>query len=154
MLHSYWHLSKDFDQFHHESGISPPSLIIDVIEEFESSERNVARNKLIWPSSSMFVNRGTTEFCKVWVSHVFSIIRRSKSDSRYWLSYWVTESALPLTWLTLVSYDTYWRLDWCHSSNWVVTDWVTELLSQRQHWLDWCDPGEWWLLLKTWLMLL
>ncbi len=34
-----------------------------------------------------------------------------------------------LTDVTLVSDDTYWRLDWC-------------------------DPGEWWYLLKTWLMLL
>ena len=34
-----------------------------------------------------------------------------------------------LTDVTLVSDDTYWRLDWC-------------------------DPGEWWYQSKTWLMLL
>ena len=55
--------------------------------------------------------------------------------------------------VTLVSDDTYWRLDWCYTSNrgyqW---GWW-----RRWRWwkrLDWCDPGEWWYLLKTWLMLL
>ena len=29
------------------------------------------------------------------------------------------------------------------------------LVSDDTYWiLDWCDPGEWWYLLKTWLMLL
>ena len=55
-----------------------------------------------------------------------------------------------LTDVTLVNDDTYWRLDWCYSSNWGY--WWRWWRWWRR--LDWCDPGEWWYLLKTWLMLL
>ena len=55
-----------------------------------------------------------------------------------------------LTDVTLESDDTYWRLDWCYSSNWGYWwGWW-----RRWGRLDSCDPGEWWYLLETWLMLL
>ena len=45
-----------------------------------------------------------------------------------WVSQWVSQSALAdFTDVTLVSEDTFWRLDWC-------------------------DSGEWWYLKKTWFM--
>ena len=47
---------------------------------------------------------------------VFSVTRRSRSDSRHSLTYWVSVS-IDLSDMTLVSDDTYWRLDWCYSSN-------------------------------------
>ena len=40
----------------------------------------------------------------------------SRSDSRHSLTYWVSVS-IDLSDMTLVSDDTYWRLDWCYSSN-------------------------------------
>ena len=34
------------------------------------------------------------------------------------------------------------------------SDGVSESVRHSKNWVDWCDPGEWWYLLKTWLMLL
>ena len=54
-------------------------------------------------------------------SAFFSVTRRSRSDSRQSLTDSLTESVSVSTDLidvTLVSNDTYWRLDWCYSSNW------------------------------------
>ena len=55
---------------------------------------------------------------------IFSVTRRSRSDSRYLLTYWLTDLlthlliiSTDLTDVTLVSDDTHWRLDWCYSSN-------------------------------------
>ena len=63
----------------------------------------------------------------------------SRSDCRYSLTYSLTDWLLALTWLipfedlTDVTLARWWR--WWRR-------------------LDWCNPGEWWYLLKTWLMLL
>ena len=48
---------------------------------------------------------------------IFSVIRRSRSDSRQSLTPLLIVST-DLTDVTLVSDDTNWRLDWCYSSNW------------------------------------
>ena len=49
----------------------------------------------------------------------FSVTRRSGSDIGHILTYSVSVST-DLTYVTLVSDDTYWRLDWCYSE--VVED--------------------------------
>ena len=105
----------------------------------------------------LILNRCSTIFSmSIWFDrekYFFSVTRRSRSDSRqlltYSLTHWVSVST-DLTDVTLVSDDTYWRLDWCYSSNWGY--WWRWWRWWRR--LDWCDPGEWWYLLKTWLMLL
>ena len=52
--------------------------------------------------SSVFLCNPST--CIIWnccCLEVFSVTRRSRSDSHYWLTDWLTYSALALTWLML-----------------------------------------------------
>ena len=152
------------------------ALVVMVVPSYRNRTRNVSFKCNPWIDREMLEMKMVQGWlcrrqCFLWISYfgkvmgvlhfwnilndpirLFSVTRRSRSDSRPSLTNWLSVST-DLTDVTLVSDDTYWRLDWCYPSNrgcwwWSVRVFfgpilsrLTEvtLVSDDTYWrLDWC----------------